>query len=507
MIGARIKKMVAAGIGTIALAGLGGAVLADQIQPEPHLDTKNTLIVLPTTLEVNGTPLHVKDDAVNALKLALELYQKGIKTEQDVETLTITVPHKSLKIQDNDQVVYLTDLLLPDLPFNASATDFPVNESIAVKFNFAEIYYNETEKAVVFGDHAVEIIYSTDYSPIAPEEGAKVINLKDENGNDIQYIYDYDNETGVFANVGDELEINGYKIKFLDLSQQDQRALARITLPNGYTSTVIIPVGKTIILYQDRDGRPSIWLSTEHPGENPDDKVMELLKDRAKTVVKFTIDDIFIGVGGTQSVESEYESYTFKAEHKDGEVITGNWVYDINYPDGNHTTVYLKVDGEDFKPVMVKDGESLKLPLKYDIEIVPIFQKDEDGKVIGVEGFRIVYNQKIVKNIVKEKTILPDVKPEDMLVADHELTDIPNNKNIIVVGGWVSNKFWEELQKAYGDEVIEKIKQDVLDEDGKAVEFLKNPYNPDYYIVIVAGRTHEETKQAILELIEELDKA
>jgi len=134
----------------------------------------------------------------------------------------------------------------------------------------------------------------------------------------------------------------------------------------------------------------------------------------------------------------------------------------------------------------------------------PIFKRSKKNAVVGVEGYRFVRTDLLQRGV---SISAPKVQATDdvysFIVNDTSLTALPDDKNVIIVGGWVSNRAWVLLQNAYGKDIIDALKNEIMTK-GYVVKVLDNPSNPDYKVIILAGKTYRETRKAVDEFMEEM---
>ncbi len=204
----------------------------------------------------------------------------------------------------------------------------------------------------------------------------------------------------------------------------------------------------------------------------------------------------------TDQVIYNYTHYTKLRMYQDGEIYTGQWVWDIN-PSNNLFTLYLHVNTSDkkFPKVFLSSGNMISLPINGGLHISAVFEKDNEGNIIGVAGYKFIRIDTVQKTVtVTAPKVEVTNNVDELIINDTELTKLPTDRNVIIVGGWVSNKAWKVLEKAYGAELVTSIKNEV-NSKGYVVKILRNPYNSNYRVIILAGKTHAGTEKAIKEFM------
>ena len=103
--------------------------------------------------------------------------------------------------------------------------------------------------------------------------------------------------------------------------------------------------------------------------------------------------------------------------------------------------------------------------------------------------------------------MIPSIDPYAVAVPDYEVDlaefNVADNTNdVYIIGGWVSNKVWAQLEEVFGEEKVAEWKEDVMDEDGYALIVEPLPNDPDNYVIIAAGQDYTKTAEAIDELID-----
>ncbi len=459
-------------------------------------NSANTVIVLPTTKIVNGMPLHIGEDAIAGSRLGAFLVLKGITIRPQYKIAEVPVEYHSVLIEDNNQTYVLTSRDMPDLglPFGVE----PIGKTIVFRVNFSKVWYNSTKHAAEFLDRSVEIVFNENTTPLNVKGDYKVV-YDTVNGTDYMYFYSFLSGSGNMSSLYESVTFGDWKIYFWSININQSSALVDITYPSGEHKLKPMQKGKYYLMYLDAEGNEDY----EEYDSYPSTRVSELLKDGVEQLLVFAPVDFFVGVNEVRSIIYNYWFYDKVREYHDGEVYEGQWVWDID-PQNNIYTLYLHTNASaSFKPVFVGPGSSLEIPIKeWHLSIVPVFNRTENGGVVvGVLGYRFV-RKRILKEKIKVSvpSLVATTDVYSFIINDTALTQLPKDKNVIIVGGWVSNKAWKLLEQVYGKDRISELKERVM-RNGYVVEKLPNPYNPNYRVVILAGKTHRETAEAVREFI------
>ncbi|AHF81012.1 S-layer protein [Thermococcus paralvinellae] len=487
-----MRKVLSVMMSFLFLVSIAGAVQGFNFM----INSANAVIVLPTTKIVNGQPLHIGEDAITGSRLGALLVLKGIRQMIFSTYVDVPIEYHSILIDDNDQYYKLNSIDMPDVGVNVG--DSPVGDAIVVAVNFSRILYNDTIKEAQFNDRSIEIIFNENTTPLnLGEETNKMISTVVD-GKDTLYIYSYEENSGSKA-LGEILTIGGWKIKFIDIDTEQEKTLVDIMFPSGFSKTETLHKDKYYILYVDANDDEDFEPFDAYPSA----RIQELLQSGVKKIFIFSPTDFFVGIGGTRQVTYKYEYYEKIRMYQDGEIYEGQWVWDID-PENNLFTLYLHVDSEnDFPKVTLGEGEILKLPVDG-LNIQPVFTKDENGEITGIEGYRFVRI-----DTIKKKVTIPTVKADvtsdvnKLIIEDTQPTELPTDKHVIIVGGWVSNKAWKLLEQVYGSSTIQSIKDEIMNK-GYVIEILDNPYNPQYKVIILAGKDYTLTRKAVEEFMTEI---
>jgi len=457
------------------------------------IDSTNAVIVLPTTKVVNNQPLHINEDAIAGARLGAFLVLKGIKPSSYSTYVEVPVTYRSVIIPDNDQYYKLSETDMPDVGLVLGET--PEGDKIVIAVNFSRVLYNSTLKKAQFGDRSVEIIFNENTTPLSlGGENSKLVSTV-ENGKETLYIYSHE-EKSDSKSLGSTLTVNGWRIYFVDIDTEQKKTLVEITYPSGLEKTQTLYKEKYYIMYVDSQGQEDFEIYDAYPSG----RIVTLLEEGAQKVLVFTPSDFFIGIGGTKQVTYEYEYYEKTTKYQDGDVYKGQWVWDID-PSNYLFTLYLHVDPENGFPVVtLGDGDVLNLPM-FALSISPVFEKDNNGAITGITGYRFLRTVTVKKKITVETTkaeVVGDVN--SLIITDEELSSLPNDKHVIIIGGWVSNKAWKVLEQNYDSATIGGLKNDIMNK-GHVVAILNNPNNPNFKVIILAGKDYIHTKKAVDEFM------
>ncbi|ASJ08512.1 S-layer protein [Thermococcus siculi] len=491
-----MKKALALILGLI----IAGLLLTPSSATSVPLNSATTVIVLPTTKIVNGIPLHIGEDAISGSRLGAFLVLQGITTGTYTSTVSVPVEYHSVLIPDENQTYSLNSKDMPDVGINVS--DEPVGKAVVVRVNFSRVYFNSSRSAVEFLDRSVEIVFNENTTPLDIGGDYKVVSTTVD-GKDTMYFYAYTKVDSESKSLGESLSVGGWKIEFVDINLDASKMLVVLTYPSGIIKQKPMAEDKFYLMYVSAKGEEDF----EEYDTYPSARINELLEGGARKVFLFNPTDFFIGINNAQMVTYDYWYYQKVKQYQDGDVYKGQWVWDIDPGNGLYT-VYLHVNAsvEGFSRVFVDPGESLKLPTDWGLKISPVFKRNDKNVVVGVEGYRFIRTELVSRQI---SITAPKVQATNdvysFIINDTALTALPDDKNVIIVGGWVSNRAWVLLEQVYGADVIEGIKEEVMNE-GYVIKTLDNPSNSDYKVIILAGRTYKETRMAIEEFMEKLEE-
>ncbi|NJE61563.1 S-layer protein [Thermococcus sp. 21S7] len=461
------------------------------------INSSNTVIVLPTTKIVNGVPVHVGEDAITGSRLGAFLVLQGVSRGTYTKTVSIPVEYHSVLIHDENQTYKLNSVDMPDVGVNVS--DEPVGHGIVIQVNFSCVDFNSTRRAAEFTDRSVELIFNENTTPFGFGGGYRAVATR-LNGVDVVYVYSFSQVNESSTSLLETLSVGEWKIHFVDIKVSDETMLVDLTYPSGLVKRKVMHVGRYYLMYLDAEENEDFEVFDTYPSNRID----ELLEKGARNVLVFAPTSLFVGIGGTKSVIFNYEYYSKARRYQDGDVYRDQWVWDID-PTNNLYVLYLHANGSpSFRNVLIGEGSALKLPTEWGLEIVPVFAKDNNDKIVGIEGYRFVRVASVTGNVsITAPKIEATDDVYDFIVEDTQLKEFPSDKNVIIIGGWVSNKAWELLERTYGKDAVSAIK-DEINRKGYVIKELKNPHNPSYKVIILAGKTYGETRLAVEKFMEEM---
>ena len=494
----KARKIIALGVGALVAGGLG-AVAAQTENVYAGLNIEKAVIAFPTTAEVDGQVVHVKEDGLAAARLALSLFQDSI-TSTEVE-VKATDTHMTLAFEDNNNTdwwfnaaMYVPDFETFPYSIEVPDTEQPAGENITIWFNWDRIDANGTEETFMINsttdDPAIKIYFGEDISPF-PEYPGTPIYLDGE-----AYFYNSDSseplqtyEVGVPVT-----DIEGWEITFVDYElTTPPRALVQIKGPDADQADLVI-MNRSVdyFVYVDEDGNNVIKtldeLETEYGVTGLENVTKELKRDKIKDFVHMNIGDTFFGVLGSQYIYVDWTHYWFTGEVEQGEAVVDNWL--LNWT-GEGESVWVYFNGT----ATLDFGET------FELGDLDVFLTTDDGT-----DYRFVwYTERVVDTYTEY--MIPSIDPYAVAVPDYEVDlaefNVADNTNdVYIIGGWVSNKVWAQLEEVFGEEKVAEWKEDVMDEDGYALIVEPLPNDPDNYVIIAAGQDYTKTAEAIDELID-----
>ena len=489
----KARKIIALGVGALVAGGLG-AVAAQTENVYAGLNIEKAVIAFPTTAEVDGQVVHVKEDGLAAARLALALFQDSITSTEVEVKATDTHMTEAFKDNNNTDWWFDPDTYVPDFetfPYSIEVynTDQPAGENITIWFNWSRIDANDTKEIFTINsstdDPAIKIYFNKSESPLAAYPGEPVYLDKKA------YFYDSDSSEPLQTyEVGVPVAgIEGWEITFVDYElTTPPRALVQIKGPGAdQADLVIMNRSVNYILYVDDDGNNVI----EAEGidfTNVDDRIEELEEDGVEHILKMNIGDTFFGVLGSQYIYVDWTNYWFVGEVEKGAPVVDNWL--LNWT-ANGTKVWIYFNGT----ATLDFGEN------FELADLDIFLTTDDGT-----DYRFVwYTERVVDTYTEY--MIPSIDPYAVAVPDYEVDlaefNVADNTNdVYIIGGWVSNKVWAQLEEVFGEEKVAEWKEDVMDEDGYALIVEPLPNDPDNYVIIAAGQDYTKTAEAIDELID-----
>ncbi|AIF69119.1 hypothetical protein PAP_03495 [Palaeococcus pacificus DY20341] len=304
------------------------------------------------------------------------------------------------------------------------------------------------------------------------------------------YVLDVTNTTLTYGNdhgenwfhVGDEMEFDGYKVQVLDISINENRALVKVTAPDGQSDLVILEstAGATDVF---SDGG-----------------------------ILLTLENTFVGIDGNLIAQVTIQT-NVKTIESGGELVSG-WT----------TTFVTNAAGDTIEKIILKkelSGSTLDILGKYKIYYkfegdTKTADFDNDGQEddtrytarawIVIEPTEKVYDTQELKvgdelegwtidqikgDTYTKITVKPPAEPITVLDSEVDLNNV--DSNLILVGGPVANSVTAYLV----DQGVSTI--DWYNSDGD-IEYLEDAFG-DYDVLIVAGKNREATKAAAEELM------
>jgi len=491
----KARKIIALGVGALVAGGLG-AVAAQNENVYAGLNIEKAVIAFPTTAEVDGQVVHVKEDGLAAARLALTLFQDSI-TSTEVE-VKATDTHMTEAFQDDDSewwfnaAEYVPDF--EEFPIDVVVNNqTPTGDDVGIWFNWTLFDFNTTTNitTIVSNDtaQAIKIYIGEERSPFAEFKGAEGVSSAD--GSVKYYYMSKTSEPLQTYEVGVPVtDIKGWDITFIDYEiTPEKRALVQLKGPGASDSDlVIIEKDNWTVIWVDDNGNNMVkFFGTNETAA--DAKVTALKKDGVEDILKLKIGDTFFGVLGSQYIYVDWTQYWYIGEVEKNTNVGDNWIFTW---DESKTWLYLNAT------VKLDPGDEFELN-NLGIYLVPVV---EDSAV----KYRFVwYTERVVDTY--PEYMIPSIDPYAVAVPDYEvdLTEFNvagNTKDLYIVGGWVSNKVWAQLEEVFGEEKVAGWKEDVMDEDGYALIVEPLPNDPDNYVIIAAGQDYTKTAEAIDELID-----
>ncbi|KPU62662.1 hypothetical protein EP1X_07330 [Thermococcus sp. EP1] len=481
----KARKIIALGVGALVAGGLG-AVAAQTENVYAGLNIEKAVIAFPTTAEVDGQVVHVKEDGLAAARLALALFQDSI-TSTEVE-VKATDTHMTEKFDStmgewfNESYVPDFDEFKYDLTMNAT----PTGDDIAIWFNWSLFSFNATTNITTIVSNetnpAIVIYYGPDMSPMPEFEGDPVPI------DSTMYFYDSDSSEPLQTyEVGVPVaDITGWDITFIDYEiSPEKRALVQLQGPGASGSDlVIIEKDNWTVIWVDDDGNNMVeFFGTNETAAN--DKVTELQQAGIGHILKLKIGDTFFGVLGSQYIYVDWTYYWLTGSVEKHTPVVDGWL--LNW---NETSTWVYFNG------------TVELAFGDEFELADL---DVFLKVVDDPQYRLVwYTERVVDTYTQY--MIPSIDPYAVAVPDYEVdlaefNVADNTKDVYIIGGWVSNKVWAQLEEIFGEEKVAEWKEDVMDEDGYALIVEPLPNDPDNYVIIAAGQDYTKTAEAIDELI------
>ncbi|EHR78093.1 hypothetical protein OCC_04525 [Thermococcus litoralis DSM 5473] len=277
--------------------------------------------------------------------------------------------------------------------------------------------------------------------------------------------------------VNQVLEFNGYKIEAVDLSINEERALFRVTTPDGDTELVSVDVGES-------------------------DEVDDL---------RIELETVFVGIEGSTIAEISIQTDVGTIEDGDEDFLDG-WKVDLIFNDDGDRLLGIKLTNTDDLV-----GSTINLfdryVLKYEFESETKENPEDEENYYAARAYIAVdpkepqYETKEVKigeelddyiidsvKTEKVKTVEVNKIAESITVLDTEVDVNAVDSNLILVGGPVANAITKYL--------VEQGMFDWENRDGD-LNYLEDVFG-EYDVLIVAGEDRYATRDAAKELMEYL---
>jgi len=279
--------------------------------------------------------------------------------------------------------------------------------------------------------------------------------------------------------VGQTLEFGGYKIEAIDLSVNEERALFRVTTPDGDSELVSIDVEDS-----------------------------ETVED-----LRIELENVFVGVGGSTLAEISVQTDVDTIENGDTSFIDG-WKINLVFNEDYDRLLGMKLTNTDNlvgSTINLFDRYVLKYAFESETKENP---EDEENyyaarAYIAVDPKEPQYETKKVKvggeldgyiidsvEIEKVKTIEISGITEPITVLDTEVDLNAVDSNLILVGGPVANA----ITKYLVEQGLSTI--DWENSEGE-IEYLEDVFG-EYDVLIVAGKDRYATAEVAKKLMEYL---
>ncbi|RLF80670.1 hypothetical protein DRN32_02595 [Thermococci archaeon] len=279
--------------------------------------------------------------------------------------------------------------------------------------------------------------------------------------------------------VGQTLEFGGYKIEAVDLSINEERALFRVTTPDGDTELVSIDVEES-----------------------------ETIGD-----LRIELESVFVGIEGSTIAQISVQTDVDTIEDEDESFIDG-WKINLVFNNGGDRLLGMKLTNtEDLV------GSTINLfdryVLKYEFESETKENPEEEENYYAARAYIAVdpkepqYETKEVEigdeldgyiidgvKTEKVKTIEITEITEPITVLDSEVDVNAVDSNLILVGGPVANA----ITKYLVDQGLSTVDWENSDGD---IEYIEDAFGT-YDVLIVAGKDRYATREAAKELMEYL---
>lgn len=307
--------------------------------------------------------------------------------------------------------------------------------------------------------------------------------------------FEYGKDHGeVWFRLGDIKDYDGYKVKAVDISVNENRALVEVTSPEGVDQLVILNKDKEKDVFED-----------------------------GGIVLKLT--DTFVGIDG--NLIATIQVVTNKKKIKSGDELVAGWVANITTgtnSDGDKVIKWITLSNADdieekTVDVLGKYKVYYKLETWTKDEADANYDINDDGDkkdelmtakaMIVIEPTERVYETKELKvgdefegwtiEAIKGEAytkVTPMVPAEPITVLDSELDLNAVDSNLILVGGPVANA----ITKYLVDQGLSTVDWENSEGD---LEYIEDAFGT-FDVLIVAGKDRYATRDAAKELMEYL---
>ena len=298
----------------------------------------------------------------------------------------------------------------------------------------------------------------------------------------------------VWFHLGDVKDFDGYKVKAVDISVNENRALVEVTSPEG--------TDELVILYKDEE--------------------KDVFGDGG---IILTLTDTFVGIDG--NLIATIQVVTNQKEIESGDELVSGWTANITTGTDSEDKKVIKwielsnADDIEAKTVDVlgkyKVYYKLETYTKDESDVDYDINDDDDKKdelmtakaLIVIEPTERVYETKELKvgdeldgwtiDAIKGETyteITPMVPTEPITVLDTEIDVNAVDSNLILVGGPVANA----ITKYLVDQGLSTVDWENSDGD---LEYIEDAFGT-FDVLIVAGKDRYATREAAKELMQYL---
>lgn len=463
-----------------------------------QFNSANTVIVLPTTKVVDQVPIHINEDAIAGARLGAFLVLKGISEKTYTKSVVVPVDYHGVVIPDNNQYYTLTRRDMPDLgiPLAPNLS----NGGIVLAVNFSRISYDQKSHVSKLDDRSISVTFNQSLVLIDQTQYNVLVYTK-SNSVDTLHIYRLINITRNSSEIGTSLRLGNIWLYFHDINDQTGKMLVDIHYPDGVLLEVMTK-GKYYLIYHNSEDFVGAFDAF------PENEVASLLQSGVNEIIVINPLEFFTGISGSKAVIYRYWYYRLSEVHRDGEVYAGQWVWDVNTEEKTYS-IYLHVNESvpGFHEVYLRPGTSIEIPIPgWNLRFTAVYKEDNIGNIVGLEGYQFIRSTYVTKTVsITAPELVATEDVASFIVNDTAILQngLPDDKNVIIIGGWVSNKAWLLLEDIYGTATIKAIKEEIM-EKGYVVKVLGNPNNSRYKVIILAGKTYLETRKAVEEFMKKM---